>query len=592
MFFFVVLSMMIVGVYANEYNLCGTSSSGVGSESQVNDFCTFPSQALASQKNWDSCCPIDVNPVKDEVCRTFTVNGAYCSDTEEECAVALSTQKAVLDIQISWTSGTAGSNQCCKTCTCFGDPECVGFDGNQDLWIPCDARVMNEAGWCPIWKYRCDEISSENDGGCMWIGGDLESTQGLYTGWDIATQGSPCVPKKPVNELTMKMYESGSFKAILGMGERGVIKTLYLKTGSVDTSIDADGCFSTGTIKDWSGDMTTLPENWFVEVVSDEMVKWHIHDNNEMIAIDFVCVRTIKNNIVGAARINVNGITAPITSSGSGFCETSVIAEAGDNNPITQSLHAKCVQDRTSSYLQACKNLVAMSATEMEMEQCAHQFCNTAALSIAEKKACKTQLPMFKYDFKMWRKWYCIAIANEGDYSSSTCVHNVNKDGWNKATQLMGRALKHDDTAYGSVQCPTDIESYKVDKNSGQDECRQGAFLQVKTSDDTWEDAYFFPAICSAVDIEITYSSATSDLFTKPFRLIQCDAQTKSTCRALGRCNDVPGAVFDINFKTIGTSVQDVINAGGYVCIPVADGSGKFSCSDGSDSNTINLCPC
>ena len=122
---------------------------------------------------WSEAC----NPICDS-----SIPGHCCDEM---------TNQDTLAVKIAFT-GTERDGVCCKSCTCYGDPRCISFDGTKQSWIPCDARDVNKRwnnGVCRLSKDVCLEQKDPSGTPCKW-----DYSKALAdSSWNVPQQGSPCV---------------------------------------------------------------------------------------------------------------------------------------------------------------------------------------------------------------------------------------------------------------------------------------------------------------------------------------------------------------------------------------------------------------
>jgi len=215
--------------------LCGSANLLV-SGAQTG-FCPTLGNIGTEKSEWGPCCVFEQK--RKNQCRVYEVDMPFCDEENgADCSTLSSTDKLTLDIAFSFMEA---EQECCKTCSCFGDPECVSFAGVENLWIPCDARDDSS---CKMTKDKCSSMVDSNGNQCGWRGGRKADS----SGWDIAMKGSPCWPTisdAPGKKLSMNMYTtpSGDFKTDVVLGERGIIRQVEIELRGEKYTLDAKDCF-------------------------------------------------------------------------------------------------------------------------------------------------------------------------------------------------------------------------------------------------------------------------------------------------------------------------------------------------------------
>ena len=150
------------------------------------------------------------------------------------------------------------TRSCCVECSCSGDPNCISFDGEEELWIVCDGRTVPDSpvrrrnGFCKITEEQCAkevDPSSPTGEACQWLPG----IQGVdEKDWNLKRNGSPCQPAA-LTELVM--YEADAFKMSVFQGDRGFIKEIVVSMQGKALKLTAEDCVRLPARFSWGGDL-------------------------------------------------------------------------------------------------------------------------------------------------------------------------------------------------------------------------------------------------------------------------------------------------------------------------------------------------
>jgi hypothetical protein len=189
----------------------------------------------------DSCCPAADAPTWQ--CHSDKTSRAYCDAAVEDCSSAAIGQDELV-MNISLFTDATQDNSCCRSCTCFGDPECQSFNGTWQEWVECDGRVFDAStGKCSYSEAQCSTQKDAASNTCGWL-------QGSNGNWNYK-YGSPCQANYPTEsghaEMLMYKSQSGLFGAELVLGERGAIWWVQLNTTqALPLTLSAQQCFEGG----------------------------------------------------------------------------------------------------------------------------------------------------------------------------------------------------------------------------------------------------------------------------------------------------------------------------------------------------------
>jgi len=140
-------------------------------------FVPFPPTGGRASGEVDPCCPNQYlqcqvqqnvqycrNIVEYNISTTSGNNQDVCppvTKAECQCQKSLSGSKSLF-LNFCPTPG-----DCCPNCSCYGDPHCVAFGGQRELWAQCDARDANcqfSQAVCNTKTYTYQGVSTK----CQW----------------------------------------------------------------------------------------------------------------------------------------------------------------------------------------------------------------------------------------------------------------------------------------------------------------------------------------------------------------------------------------------------------------------------------------
>lgn len=578
----VAVAALVVGRGLGEDTLCGSGHASQGFAA------TCGEQVFKPPSSWASCCSFE-HDVKSGVCRTFELSGKYCDPETDQNGCAQLGQQDKLVLDLSFDALPAGA-PCCKSCVCFGDPECVAFDGSKDLWIPCDGRTLNS---CTVTRAACEKLqdpswTASNPQMCQWIRKDRDDNKG---GWDMAMNGSPCVPDL-TKDILMNMHKgSGGFNADLVLGERGIIQEIRFTIDGKKHSLDALDCFQKAPNESWQENGPPAGSNW-TKSDDNKEVAWSFFDSKSQTYVKMLCVRAVSGTRNGLPRINVQEITVSKNSKGSGFCTSGNIAGRTGDYEDSAIKHGKCIQD-VPDPLQACKHLVNFALTERDLQECARQYC-----AIADIPKGNCDLGNGESGAK-WIRVYCQAIRNNGqlppEITDESCRSQVDEQGFAFATETWGKGLKLVDLS-GNQTCGVSLNEYTIAKKPS---CTNGVSIDVfvgSSAEGTWQELFFIPAShapCKG-QLVLTYSELSPDgkkLFTHPLRLRQCGIKQQVVCEQVATCSENVGIRFSITFTNQFSALVEAYENGFLRCKKDSSGNDMW-CLPGEDYEPVDLCPC
>ena len=282
--------------------------------------------------NFDICCPFadtmeedcTVNPIT-EANRTQGFDEPIVEDPEAVSEACLSLSSVLFE--------TSDRSPCCESCTCFGDPFCISFDGTQDLWLVCDARTVPKVQTRPYCKLTQTQCAKEVDPlgeACVWA----PTRDGIPASeWSVKERGSPC---QPTDISYIQMYQADTATVRIGQGERGFVKEIDLTFGDNQYFLTAEDCVKNDPQNSWTGapidSNFQRTEDMFAPNDNNDYL-WHIYDPTTKIGVEIRCTSYLVNGEKVNARMNVESVSEPDRSgrgSTGGYCVTNDI---GNTNP-------------------------------------------------------------------------------------------------------------------------------------------------------------------------------------------------------------------------------------------------------------------
>ena len=287
--------------------------------------------------NFDICCPFAdtmedncaVNPLT-EANRTQGFDGPIVTDPSAVTEACLTLENVVFE--------TSDRSPCCESCTCFGDPFCISFDGTQDLWLVCDARTVpadQSRPYCKLTENQCSQEVDPLGQQCVWA----PARDGIPArDWSVRERGSPC---QPTDISYIQMYEADTATVRVGQGERGFVKEVDLTFGGNQYFLNAEDCVNNGPDDSWTGAAIDSnfqrAEDMFAPDDNNDYL-WHVYDPTTKIGVEIRCTSFLVDGEKVNARMNVESISEPDRagrSSTGGYCVTNDI---GNNNPSQNTI--------------------------------------------------------------------------------------------------------------------------------------------------------------------------------------------------------------------------------------------------------------
>jgi len=523
--------------------------------------------------NLDPCCPLkDTVKTEDcqkldltqETCRLTGLNEPFCNDIEagdsERCEALQSAEdrlETTLAIRLALET-TGEEVTCCTSCTCFGDPNCISFDGTLASWRLCDGRDTRENKKCDITRNACEQRTDHEGNRCEWKGD-----------WSAFWKdGSPCQVNRTSGKSFLVMYEADQFRFLITQEERGVIRDAILSTTSGNFTLSAEKCFLGTTVADswtWSGgDMVDAPaftRDWRRVEDGNIDILWYSFDNVTGIRQTIRCTGTQKpkdKDVFGNFRLNIEALVeildnfASVRSNLGGFCVSNQLLLPDASVASQQSLQEhlgvekNCLQIANQwQELEALafgRQLCGEGLTLNSLDSCFDDFCSAYAFPSTDVDSCKD---LFKK--RNLEEGFC-SVTSSVQSARTKCEMNIDEFGFEQIISeffdsIFSGSLLGGECVDSKNQLPTSLG-----------ECQSGTTLQIQESDGTWADYLAFPdtvRLCD--DLLILNAQEDLDLFTRPVRFQQC--LKEASCRALEQCQTQFGVGISLSydFPRVGT---------------------------------------
>ncbi|CAK9026336.1 Uncharacterized protein SCF082_LOCUS17454 [Durusdinium trenchii] len=492
----------------------------------------------------------------DAVCKSVALDRAFCDvDSRPDCETLVTDASGML-IEIDFA---AVDDNCCRTCKCFGDPECVAFDGTMDEWILCDGRVINKDGVCRQKEERCIRNKDHMGNACAWLRSDPE-----YNSFD--EDGSPCQPDfTNSGQPELEMYYFDGFGVTLTIGERGVTTDVKVKTKNSVFTLNSDECFendsqgsSASSAGGWVSSSGTFPDAAFVSSSSSDMeITWSVMSAELGMMMNVTCARTSGSE--GRTRIDVHGLTETQNNRPGvgGFCETGKIDKGKSHNVAKQDLHEYCLYFN-APLISACRNLVIVECDRHTLNQDIHWWCSNADIaksSVGDNvAACENALKQGTDAdrTKEWMKLVCeIVIAHgemEGpDVDVEECMIKIDQFKWETFVDTYGNGVypaNGGDSGTSEAKCAKDVSEYT--KKPEDQDCSSGVSVEYHTPENGWQELFFIPEDLPPCNDQLRVTAAEHrEMFLHPIQFKQCGME--AGCLLDKECQPTPG--FEVRVK-------------------------------------------
>mmetsp|Transcript_19387 Transcript_19387/g.34540 ORF Transcript_19387/g.34540 Transcript_19387/m.34540 type:complete len:1141 (+) Transcript_19387:140-3562(+) len=482
----------------------------------------------------------------DETCRIVEASSPFCDeDNGDDCSDIGARDLLTINLAVE---SVAQEESCCATCTCFGDPECVAFDGTRDAWVLCDAR---KNGKCTQKKKACLNDKDHMKNQCVWLKDTDE--------WNDFNDGSPCQPDFAKSGYApMNMYKADDFSLDLELGERGVIVSAQITSDDGIFKLEADRCFeydprddSKNPRKAWEKIQGKMPSDWSYTTDNAVEIKWFTKDPTTGIFVTIVCTRSFANNEPGAARLNIESVTetVPERAGASGFCATGSIEKTGSARKRRKEYknHQFCASKNIPGLLVACKALIDEGCNLWNVDSHLTNWCNSADLSHTryggDSSSCVDSLMSLKGNKKR-SALLTEVVCEANELESFECVSEITQFGWETFLTAHSNGIIDTSDTSSLNTCATSVSEY----GTSDGECAQG--IRVEYLDDNeWKEAFFIPNNFPPCGEELLIAGDEfPELFTHKIRLAQCGLS--SECLTENECKPTPGFTSSITFDS------------------------------------------
>jgi len=536
--------------------------------------CATNPQLVDTVGNWESvtlptletCCPArdtrktlpcqTIDPTG-EACRVSGLQIPYCDEANDldspECRfLALDPGNLTLTVSpVLRDSGDQGG--CCLSCTCYGDPNCISFNGTKASWRLCDARDPSRD--CRHTRSACESSTDHEGNECKW-------RQNYLSNWQ---SGGRCQPDEKAGPSWLLMYAVDDFSFQVMQEERGVIREVFMQTADGNFSMNANDCFAGAALETtwtFSGPDGSLIPVWAENWVRDDLpgiydIEWYIFDQTTEIQVNIRCTGTANpsGTEYGNNRLNVDAVIDPVGDQSdafetlrigaTGFCvtgslidETTTVSSLGS---LLQHLEVEkqCGSIRTDVNilvtLEIARTLCGTSTTINGIPLCFNSFCEQYARPNQEVAECKDH---FKNENP--EKAFCHSVS-ASQIRREQCKDNIDEFGWGPTTIDFFMRVESQllECVNRSDELPTSLRR-----------CEEGVVLQfqaVPGDDHSWTDYLAFPKNQPLCNGTLIFTAASDRvLFTSPIRFEQCSLEP--SCGVLEKCMFVPEFLGNLSF--------------------------------------------
>lgn len=476
-------------------------------------------------------CPKNPEPT----CRVVQLSTPFGVTVDQCCA------ELALTFQWSTTA-----TDCCRTCSCFGDPHCISFDDKVDNWILCDGRTKNlnavygQNIICPIKKTACESQVDHMGRKCVYTPNGKETAD---------ANGSPCQSGSS-EPATLVMYSIKDFELLLYLSDRGVIKSIKITNGAETYYTDAASCAGSGfpwrdTLENANNspsDPNWLPYTWKNNKIQFGRL-WKVDGLKTGVEIDIRCVFNSRGSV---PRINIDALADPQNSrpDQAGVCVSGTIDKMQSSADRTKDLNLFCgsIQSEGEAIEHFCG--ISFLATKAK---CMKKMCSTFSKTVKDRNTCVSQIMKYQNDanykdgwHRVWCTYNTLSDPNPDNCDEGVCLqcmYDVIDFGWKEAVARWKNYYKGGSSAFTTSSC---IPMNAL--NATLDECQNGiTFQYLDTSGldengdiiDCWVDFLSIPEgrnICGGNTITLSSLAATreTNFFDKQIRIKQCNNQ--ATC--------------------------------------------------------------
>lgn len=430
---------------------------------------------------------------------------------------------------------------CCLTCSCYGDPRCVSFDKESDLWILCDARAPRDSedpnSVCEIQEEQCDEEEDHEGNSCLWISLSEEEEDE----WSTIVNGSRCVPSTESGESWIVMYEFDEFEFLIRQGERGVIDKVSITLDEDIYTMSAADCYVGDFNNTWSTviddeEEFIVPPQGFAQIIetpAEGLVEflWVVTDQNTLVHARIRCL-TQKDSLGRSSqpRIHIDALVEPeveideARGEAFGFCVSGSLDSTGttSNTELIESGDG-CQPNgalTNDEELQVARSLCGPGLLYSSLATCAVSFCEENYFpNFIDYAECVTMIGdgVEGFDF---RDAFCLAMTfTEQDRTNCLAL-------WDNLDGLSGPLIAIEiyyPSAFEPFERPsTDCAETVSELPSRLGACEPGVELQYLDDSLEWITFLGIPerfAPCSILEFNFVDHEP---LFVNPIRLKQC----------------------------------------------------------------------
>eukprot|EP00924_Labyrinthula_sp_SR-Ha-C_P014669 augustus_masked-scaffold_74-processed-gene-0.12-mRNA-1 protein AED:1.00 eAED:1.00 QI:0/-1/0/0/-1/1/1/0/505 len=471
-----------------------------GSEAQVFEWDRTPSSGAdtsgelltTAEIDFVDCCSLR-DTVPEEDCQIVNPSGEseryiessepLCGEDFEYCPEIDDPTCSEFQIVIRPNFIPAEEDGCCDSCTCYGDPQCISFTGEEKMWLLCDGREIPDEDsifdLCRITERRCSKELDHTGRQCQYLADDPRGV-----GWTVGMLGSPCVPNPESEPSVITMYSAPSvnYELSLQQGERGIITDVFLELNCGRFELNARTCLEEGR-EAWSYDedeFDSLPEFFvFEDTVHGRDILWSIVDPDSGIAHSIRCHGNYYEDDpeVYVARINVEHLSEPVPNrpDTDGFCVSSEFDVGQATTAHTDKINDGDLCDdglqnseEREIYRAICQN---PGLPQSGQESCVYHFCSRNYQPLFESvESCEEE-----FDESL-AEGFCRGIT----YSETEATKCI--DQWFELGALETIQQYYDDNEGCTTEWQTSLEK-----------CQSGIVIQYWRSDQ-WNDAVAFPS--------------------------------------------------------------------------------------------------
>ena len=494
----------------------------------------------------------------DGECRIAYTEAPYCDKARNPNCEVGAQDTLLLRLDLGATSAT---ETCCSTCKCFGDPECVAFNGAKDEWIVCQGTNSTT---CLINEKQCLREKDHAGRTCQWV----KNTPGYES---FAVSGSPCQPNYALSGYpTMLMYAADGFALELTLGERGVILATKVSMMGDDAratafTLNAGDCFqyepnavgeaSAGGAWVSASGQRGAPAGWVTTQQEGSVeVQWSVSDPISGVFVSLTCTKafTAVNN--GFPRINVNSVveTNPMRS-GLGFCASGAI-EGKSGTPAQQQqymdTHDYCSKMNQPALMQSCAAILNTQCSRTNIDARAAYWCDYAVLSRSQSAPTPAQClallgPAGGSNEARVAAWVRL-LCEINQLALDQCEAELQQFGWTDFLSKYSNGISGLQQSGGVPLCGTSAADYAAEGGK----CEPGVRLEyMDARSGAWATALFVPNSKPPCGGVLALDGAQNpELFLNPIRVAQCGLS--ASCLATNGCLPSPGFETAFQFFT------------------------------------------